>query len=91
MTEPVQKLPDYPTGIVTKPFVLDGVSFSPFGPHGNMERAERDHAHVGDVLLDKGTDWKVRKRDARGELSDWKPMRCVAEARAFIVSRVRQQ
>jgi hypothetical protein len=90
--------PPYPTDIVTEPFTLDDLKFTPTHP-GQIERATRNDRHVGDVLVDRRLHsdgkttietWFARKVDANDELSDWKPMRCAAEARAFLVSRVKQ-
>jgi len=83
--------PEYPTEIVTEPFTLDGVEFIPH-PHATtrIENAYRGAVRVGDVLHDDNRFWFARKFDAHGELSDWKPMRSAAEARAFIVSNIRQ-
>lgn len=89
MTEPAQKLPDYPTGIVDAPIALDDLIFTP-NDSRRIERATRGTDYVGDVLHDDNRFWFARKVDANGELSDWKPMRCAAEARAFLVSRIRQ-
>lgn len=80
---------DYPIGIVTEPFGLDGFGFAPHGRGGQIERVTRAGDYAGDVLLDDNRFWFARKPDARGELSDWQPMRSVAEARAFIVSKIR--
>lgn len=75
----------YPTKIVTEPFTLDEVKFTP-NDQRRQERATHDDQYIGDVLLDDNRFWFARKFDARGEMTDWKPMRCAAEARAFIVS-----
>ena len=76
---------DYPAGITDTPFELDGVVFSP-SPDGRFEHAMRDGNHVGDVLHDDDRLWFARKW-IDGELTDWQPMRCVYEARAFLVSQ----
>lgn len=76
-----------PSGIAAGPFDLDGVTFI---PDGRFERATRDGALIGDVLHDDNRFWFARKPDAGGTLSDWQFMRCVHEARAFIVSKIRQ-
>lgn len=89
MTEPAAIAPPYPTEIVTEPFALDDLVFTPH-VGGQIERGTRDGSYVGDVLLDDNRFWFARKHDARGELSDWQPMRSAAEARAFVVSRIRQ-
>jgi hypothetical protein len=84
----------YPTGIIEKFFILDNVVFAPRIP-GQIERAVRCCKYIGDVLLDRRhakdgsilLSWLARKFDSRGELTDWLPMRCAAEARAFLVSK----
>lgn len=79
--------PEYPASIVTEPFAVDGLTFAPIGPHGTMEQATRAGGElVGDVLLD-ASGWFARKKDSDGLMSDWRPMRCAAEARAFLVSK----
>jgi hypothetical protein len=99
MTE--QKPPEKtcpPDDICVEPFDLDDLVFAP--SDARIERATRDGAHVGDVLRDDVPDpadpektishWFARKVDAlTGNLSDWQYMRCVHEARAFLVSRRR--
>lgn len=91
MTETATPAIPYPTGICEQPFLLDGVTFIPH-PHATtrIENAFRGADRIGDVLLDDNRFWFARKFDGAGELSDWKPMRCAAEARAFIVSSRRQ-
>lgn len=92
MTEAAPKAPEFkmpPHGIAPEPFDLDGVTFTPF-VISRMEQATRDGNCIGHVLLDDDRFWFARKLDASGNLSDWKEMRCVHEARAFIVSRNRK-
>jgi hypothetical protein len=88
MTDTAVKSPKYPTEIVTYSFWLDDVVFAPISR--NMESAQRDGVLLGHALLDDNRFWFARKFDAHGELSDWKPMRSAAEARAFLVSKIRQ-
>ena len=86
----IVKLPDYPTGIVTEPFTLDDLIFTPDPQgHGRIERVTRDDQYIGDVLHDDNRFWFARKFNAEGALSDWLPMRSAAEARAFMVSKTR--
>lgn len=88
-----------PKSISATEFALDDCVFTPTHP-GRIERATRGGYVVGDVLLDLIPDpadkekaierWMARKIDPlSGDLCDWKPMRCVHEARAFVVSRIR--
>lgn len=88
-----------PDTIGAEPFTLDGVQFTP-QPPALIERADRDGDYVGDVLRDEVPNradpstieprWLARKvHPQRGELSDWMPMRCVHEARAYLVSVTR--
>lgn len=94
MTEPAPPRPPYPTEIVTEPFTLDDLVFTPDSKY-RIEHATRGETFVGDVLLDvrhakdgtTGDFWFARKEDANRELTDWRPMRCAAEARAFLVSK----
>lgn len=89
MTETEIAAIPYPTGICEEPFALDDVVFTP-NDQRRIERATRDGQYIGDVLLDDNRFWFARKFDARGELIDWKLMRSAAEARAFLVSKIRQ-
>lgn len=82
-----RKKRDPPAVITGAPFVLDDLLFTP-DPAGRMEHATYD-ALIGTVLLDDNRFWFARKVDGNGELTDWKPMRCAAEARAFLVSGIR--
>lgn len=82
-----------PDTITAQPFKLDDLVFSPTDDR-RFEHATRDDVLIGAVLLDTNKNgervWLARKLIA-DEMSDWKPMRCVHEARAFIVSRTRTQ
>lgn len=75
-----------PDTIATESFTLDDVTFTPTDD-GRFEHATRDgHYPIGDVLHDDNRFWFARKL-IDNELSDWKPMRCVHEARAYLVSK----
>lgn len=101
MTEPqlAPVIPQPPDGITPETFQIDDVSFEPFAAF-RMERALRNGRHIGDVLMDlvpadddpskEQRRWFARKVNTVGELGEWQRMRCVHEARAFIVSRIRQ-
>lgn len=66
---------------------LDGCAFIGCGPEA--ERCYRDLVLVGEYTPDDDTKlWRARKVDSvSGSFFDWRPMRCAAEARAFLVSR----
>lgn len=89
--------PPTPDTIAAEAFDLDDVTFTP-NDAGRIERATRGNVYVGDVLLDviqtecspDQHRFLARKADQWGEMSDWKPMRCVHEARAFLISRNKQ-
>lgn len=78
-----------PSSITDQPFAIDDVLFAPTDDR-RFERATRDGALVGEVLLDDAQYWFARKIVVGDVISDWKPMRSVHEARAFIVSKIRQ-
>lgn len=79
-----------PDWIASAPFALDDVLFTPTADR-RFERAERGGTYLGDVLYDTAGFWFARKVQVDGDLSDWLPMRCVHEARALLVSRIRMQ
>lgn len=92
MTTKTQTAPEFeqpPSCITDAPLQLDDVLFTPNDAR-RIDRATRDGVHVGDVLRDDERFWFARKFDHNGELSDWRPMRCVHEARAFLVSKVKR-
>lgn len=67
-----------------EPFGLDGVIFIPLP--GDVEDACRDGVLIGSLGIDDVyTEWQARKGDG-----EFKLMRCRAEARAFLVSAVKQ-
>lgn len=69
------------------PVVLDGVVFFTHRPEA--ETAWRDGVLIGELHHDDiENGWRARKVDNLG-WSEARPMRCRAEARAFIVSRIR--
>lgn len=97
MTEPAKPSEKIwpPNDIVADSFTIDGVLFVMRQP-GRLEAAIRGEARIGEVLKDIKQDkeqdapavrWMARKPDVTGEWCDWKEMRCVHEARAFIVSK----
>lgn len=69
-----------PPGTITEaPFMLDDVLFT---PDRIFERASREGELIGELVLDDNRFWFARKPAGQGE---WQPMRCVHEARAFLV------
>lgn len=71
-------------------FRLDHLCFVP-GRYGDEHAFYCDGDFAGEIAFDEV--WQ--RFDARkligGDLSPWRPMRCLAEARAFIVSTRRMQ
>jgi hypothetical protein len=69
------------------PLHLDGVIFV-----GNASLHEAAFHPDGDCKGEIGINdefkcWQARKGDSAGDFGPWHPMRCRAEARAYIVSR----
>jgi hypothetical protein len=75
---------------VHEPLLLDDVCFL-VDEKLRSEIATCAGEHIGDVLLDGTASWFARKLKPDGEtFGEWKHMRSAAEARAYIVSKVRQ-
>jgi hypothetical protein len=69
-----------------EPLVLDGVVFEPNGP--DRETARQDGVLLGEVELDEiFNQWRARGVNRDRSFDDWRPMRCKAEARAYLVTR----
>ena len=73
----------------TEPQMLDDLLFTPDAVR-RSEMATCEGEHIGDVLLDDEAQWFARKLAPNGEWAEWKHVRSAAEARAFIVSKVKQ-
>lgn len=70
--------------LITDALHLDDLEFM-VDEQQRSEIATCQGGPVGDVLLDDNAEWFARKLDGK-----WRPMRSAAEARAFIVSKIRQ-
>lgn len=72
------------------PIELDGVLFVP--GRGDHERALCCYSgfEVGEIGFDDEKKCPKARKLSRGETGPWRVMRCQAEARAFIVSRIRE-
>lgn len=69
------------------PLRLDDVTF--FNVRHEVEQAWRGDVLIGELdLKDETLEWQARKF-VGGTNDDWRHMRCRAEARAFLVSRIR--
>lgn len=69
---------------------LDHLYFVPLG--GDCESVfHADGEWCGDIGFDDVRKHSTARKMIGGDLSPWRPMRCIAEARAFIVSRRRMQ
>lgn len=73
--------PDEIATTPNSPFVLDGCVFVPQPYEGEM--VIRCCHVIGELGIDEENNtWRARKGEG-----DWRPMRCRAEARAFLVSK----
>ncbi len=71
-------------------FRLDHLAFVPDTVDGETA-FQMDGDFVGEFELDEiHGDYRARKLTFFGGYDDWRPMRCAAEARAFLVSKIRQ-
>lgn len=77
--------------MMTEPFKMDHLMFVPDGRDGE-HAFHMDGEFVGEFEIDeiRPDQYRARKMTFFGGMDDWRPMRCAAEARAFLVS-VRKQ
>ena len=69
---------------ISAPLETDGVTFFP--TLGDGELVYREGVQIGELGIDEiWNTWQARKG-----VCDWKPMRCRAEARAFLASNIKQ-
>jgi hypothetical protein len=81
-------LSDISTGV--EPFRLDHLCFVP-GRYADEQVFFPDGDFVGEIIFNEVWQRFDARKWVGGDLTPWRPMRCVAEARAFIVSARRMQ